>query len=117
MQALGARPNITNQVERTRTSVAFTIASGRSPEARRPGRGDAADGLGRHVHLVQTAQVAARYAELTQHDTRDMLVQLYIEHREGGCPTHYRVMTLFGNVIYCARVGRTTPHKTLEEIA
>jgi hypothetical protein len=70
------------------------------------------------VHLVQTEKVAARYAELTRNGTRDMLIQPYIEHTENGYPTEYRVMTLFGNVLYSARNSWAMPRtSTLEEIA
>jgi hypothetical protein len=75
-------------------------------------------GQGRDVHLVQAGNIAARYAELTQDGTRDMLVQPYIEHAENGYPTEYRVMTLFGKVVYSARNSWAIPRKaTLEEIA
>jgi hypothetical protein len=73
---------------------------------------------GEDVHLVQTQNVAARYAELTRNGTRDMLIQPYIEHTENGYPTEYRVMTLFGNVLYSARNSWVMPRtSTLEEIA
>ena len=73
---------------------------------------------GRDIYLVQTEKVAARYAELTQNGTRDMLIQPYIEHTENGYPTEYRVMTVFGNVVYSARNSWAMPRKaTLEEIA
>jgi hypothetical protein len=73
---------------------------------------------GEDVHLVQTEDVAARYAGLTRNGTRDMLIQPYVEHTENGYPTEYRVMTLFGNVLYSARNSWAMPRtSTLEEIA
>src|SRR5438067_11531517 len=56
--------------------------------------------MGRNVYLVPTTQVIARYAELTLNETREMVVQPYIEHSENGYPTEYRVLTLFGKVLY-----------------
>jgi hypothetical protein len=58
---------------------------------------------GQEVRLVETRDVAARYDELTLNGTRDMIIQPYIDHSENGYPTEYRVLTLFGNVLYCAR--------------
>ncbi len=75
-------------------------------------------GQGQDIHLVQIEKVATRYAELTQNGTRDMLIQPYIEHTENGYPTEYRVMTVFGKVVYSARNSWAMPRKaTLEEIA
>jgi hypothetical protein len=74
-------------------------------------------GKGRGVRLVEARAVAARYEELTQGDARVMAVQPYVEHSVDGYPTEYRVLTLFGQVLYSARNrwGRTRP--PLEEIA
>jgi ATP-grasp domain len=73
---------------------------------------------GEGICLVRTQDVAARYAELTQNGTRDMLVQTYVEHAESGYPTSYRVMTVFGNVIYSSRNSWAMPRTaSLEEIA
>jgi ATP-grasp domain len=72
---------------------------------------------GEGIRLVRTQDVAARYAELTQNGKRDMLVQTYVEHAENGCPTSYRVMTVFGNVVYSSRNSWAMPRTaTLEEI-
>jgi glutathione synthase/RimK-type ligase-like ATP-grasp enzyme len=53
-------------------------------------------GMGRDVYLVPTSEVAERYAVLTLNDTREMIIQPYIEHSENEFPTEYRVLTLFG---------------------
>ena len=73
---------------------------------------------GEDVHLVRTENVAARYAELTQNGTREMLIQPYVEHTENGYPTEYRVMTVFGRAVYSARNSWAMPRQTtLEDIA
>jgi RimK-like ATP-grasp domain len=73
---------------------------------------------GEDVHLVRTESVAARYAELTQNGTREMLIQPYVEHTENGYPTEYRVMTVFGRAVYSARNSWAMPRQTtLEDIA
>jgi hypothetical protein len=73
--------------------------------------------MGRDVHLVPTGEVAARYALLTLNDTREMVVQPYIEHSEDGYPTEYRVLTLFGRVLYSACNRWGMQRRALEEIA
>jgi glutathione synthase/RimK-type ligase-like ATP-grasp enzyme len=73
--------------------------------------------MGRGIRLVPTRNVATLYAELTLNDTREMLVQPYIEHSENGYPTSYRVLTLFGKVLYSARNSWAAPRQALEEIA
>jgi hypothetical protein len=74
-------------------------------------------GMGRDVYLVPTTEVAARYPVLTLNDTREMIIQPYIEHSEDGYPTEYRVLTLFGNVLYSARNRWGVRRRPLEEIA
>jgi hypothetical protein len=123
----GRRLNKLDQIERlNRQGVPVPLSSKLTPDlALDPARwGDYAvikpldGGKGQDVYLVQTGKVAARYAELTQNGTRDMLIQPYIEHTENGYPTEYRVMTLFGKVIYSARNSWAMPRTaTLEEIA
>ena len=49
--------------------------------------------------------------------TREMVVQPYIDHSENGHPTEYRVLTLFGKVLYAARNSWGKPRPALEEIA
>src|SRR5262249_10948287 len=73
--------------------------------------------MGRDVYLVRTSEVAARYGPLTLNDTREMIVQPYVEHSEDGYPTEYRVLTLFGKVLYSARNCWGEPRRSLEEIA
>jgi glutathione synthase/RimK-type ligase-like ATP-grasp enzyme len=46
-----------------------------------------------------------------------MIIQPYIEHSENGCPTEYRVLTLFGRVLYAARNSWAVPRPPLEDIA
>jgi len=46
-----------------------------------------------------------------------MLIQPYIDHSENGYPTEYRVLTLFGHVLYCARNNWAVARPPLEEIA
>jgi hypothetical protein len=72
---------------------------------------------GRAVRLVPTREVTARYDELTSNDARDMLIQPYIEHSESGHPCEYRVLTLFGRVLYSARNSWGMPRPPLDEIA
>ncbi len=72
---------------------------------------------GQEVRLVQARDVAARYDELTLNGTREMVVQPYIDHSENGYPTEYRVLTLFGKVLYAARNSWGKPRPALEEIA
>jgi hypothetical protein len=74
-------------------------------------------GSGRDIHLVRTADVPARHAELTPDGTRAMMIQPYIEHAEIGYPTEYRVLTLFGSVLYAARNSWGMPRRPLDEIA
>jgi hypothetical protein len=74
-------------------------------------------GKGQGVYLVQTTDLSTRYSELTLNDTRTMVIQPYIEHSENGCPTSYRVLTLFGRVLYSARNSWAVARPPLEEIA
>jgi hypothetical protein len=72
---------------------------------------------GQNVYLVETADLATRYAELTLNDTRTMIIQPYIDHSENGYPTEYRILTLFGQVLYSARNSWAVARPPLEEIA
>jgi hypothetical protein len=74
-------------------------------------------GSGQDIRLARTADVAARYAELTRNGARAMMIQPYIEHAENGLPTEYRVLTLFGSVLYAARNSWGMPRRPLDEIA
>jgi hypothetical protein len=73
--------------------------------------------MGQDVRLLRTEDVAARYPELTFEGKRQMVVQPYIEHSEDGYPTEYRVLSLFGHVLYCARNRWGASRRPLEEIA
>jgi hypothetical protein len=55
---------------------------------------------GKGVKLVRTVDLRARYDELTADVSDQILVQPYIEHSEGGYPTIYRVLTMFGRPLY-----------------
>jgi hypothetical protein len=59
---------------------------------------------GKGVKLVRTIDVSARYDELITLADDRFLVQPFIDHSEGGYPTHYRVLSMFGRALYC--VGR-----------
>jgi len=72
---------------------------------------------GQGVYLIKTTDLSTRYAELTLNDTRTMVIQPYIEHSENGYPTEYRVLTLFGRVLYSARNSWAMTRPPLEEIA
>jgi glutathione synthase/RimK-type ligase-like ATP-grasp enzyme len=73
--------------------------------------------LGQDVRLLRIEDVAARYPELTLDGRRLMVIQPYIEHSEDGYPTEYRVLSMFGRVLYCARNRWGAPRRPLEEIA
>jgi hypothetical protein len=74
-------------------------------------------GMGRDIRLLRTEDVAERFAELTLNGEREMVIQPYIEHSEEGYPTEYRVLTMFGHVLYAARNRWGAPRPPLEEIA
>jgi hypothetical protein len=58
---------------------------------------------GTGVKLVRTLDVASRFNELTAIGQDRYLVQPYIDHSEDGHPTEYRVLSMFGRALYCAR--------------
>jgi hypothetical protein len=67
---------------------------------------------GNGIRLVRTADLPARYDELTSLARDDQcLVQPYIDHAVDGYPTEYRVLTMFGRALYCAcnRWGERRP--------
>jgi hypothetical protein len=74
-------------------------------------------GQGRGVRLVRTHDLKARYGELTEDGQRRLLVQPYLEHAEEGYPTEFRVLTMFGRVLYCARNRWGEKRRPLDEIA
>jgi glutathione synthase/RimK-type ligase-like ATP-grasp enzyme len=73
--------------------------------------------MGQDVRLLRTEDVATRFPELTIGGKRPMVIQPYIEHSEDGYPTEYRVFSLFGRVLYCARNRWGAVRRPLKEIA
>jgi hypothetical protein len=69
------------------------------------------------VRLVRTIDLSARYDEVTAIANDQFLVQPYIDHSEDGCPTHHRVLSLFGRALFCARVRWGSKRPPLFEIA
>ena len=72
---------------------------------------------GTGVKLVRTIDVASRYAELTAIGGDRFLIQPYIDHSDDGYPTEYRVLSMFGRVLYCARNRWGNRRPPLTEIA
>ena len=72
---------------------------------------------GQGVRLVRAVDVYARCAELTAAANDSFLVQPFIDHSEDGYPTEYRVLTLFGRTLYCARNRWGNVRPSLAEIA
>jgi glutathione synthase/RimK-type ligase-like ATP-grasp enzyme len=72
---------------------------------------------GKGVRLVQTRDIPARYDELTGIAHDRYLIQPFIDHSEDGYPTEYRVLTLFGRTLYCARNRWGNLRPPLAEIA
>lgn len=74
--------------------------------------------LGRDVRLVPVAELAARYARLTEHGRRRMVVQQFIDHADAaGHPYAYRALTVFGEPLYVSEWRWTEPRRPLAEIA
>lgn len=72
---------------------------------------------GAGVKLVRTSDLAARFDELTTDTSDQLLVETYIDHSEDGYPTEYRVLSLFGRALYCARNRWGAQRPPLAEIA
>ena len=72
---------------------------------------------GAGVKLVPTIDLSARYDELTALANDQFLVEPYIDHSEDGYPTEYRVLSLFGRALYCARNRWGNKRPPLAEIA
>jgi hypothetical protein len=72
---------------------------------------------GAGVKLVRTIDLSARYDELTAVFNDQFLVEPYIDHSEDGYPTEYRVLSLFGRALYCARNRWGDKRPPLAEIA
>jgi glutathione synthase/RimK-type ligase-like ATP-grasp enzyme len=60
-------------------------------------------GGGRGMQLFRCEEIAARHEELTRNGQRQVMIQSYIEHRDNGYPTEFRVLTMFGKALYAAR--------------
>lgn len=69
------------------------------------------------VKLVRTVDLSARYEELTAAFNDQYLVEPYIDHSENGCPTAYRVLSLFGRALYCVCDRWVNKRPPLAEIA
>ena len=72
---------------------------------------------GAGVRLVRTIDLPARYEELTASTDDQLLVEPYIDHAEDGYPAAYRVMSMFGRTLYCARDQWDNKRRPLAEIA
>jgi hypothetical protein len=72
---------------------------------------------GAGVTLVRTVDLAARCEELTAAASDQLRVETYIDHSEDGYPTEYRVLSMFGRALYCARNRWGGQRPPLAEIA
>jgi hypothetical protein len=72
---------------------------------------------GEGIKLVRTVDLSARYGELTAIANDRFLVQSYIDHSEDGYPAEYRVLSMFGRALYCARNRWAIKRPPLAEIA
>jgi len=72
---------------------------------------------GTGVKLVRTVDLPARFDELTAIAQDRYLVQPFIDHSEDGYPTEYRVLSMFGRALYCARNRWGNKRPPLAEIA
>jgi hypothetical protein len=74
---------------------------------------------GKGIKLIRFTDLSERYDELTAlaKPNDQVLVQPYIDHAEDGYPTAYRVLTMFGRVLYCARNRWAQKRPPLTQIA
>jgi hypothetical protein len=72
---------------------------------------------GAGIKLVRTVELSARCEELIASTADQLIVEPYIDHCEEGYPTEYRVLTLFGRALYCARNRWGDLRPPLAEIA
>jgi len=79
----------------------------------KPDNGNA--GLG--IRLVPTRDLPARYDELTGIIKDQFIVQPYVDHTVNGCPEDYRVLSLFGRVLYCVSHRWDDPLPPLAQVA
>jgi hypothetical protein len=78
---------------------------------------DEGGSMGRHVKLVRTDGVVARYMELTLRETIPMVVQQYVDAVDGeGRPFEYRLLTVFGRPLYLLKVQALDSRRPLSEI-
>ncbi len=74
--------------------------------------------LGDGVQIVRAAEVARRYAALTDQGKRRMFIQRFIDHVDAeGHPYSYRVLTIFGEPLIQAEYRWVEPRRPLAEIA
>lgn len=73
--------------------------------------------FGALVSLVSTADLVERQAELTAGGTREMIVQPFVDHVDAaGRPSEFRVLLIFGRVVYAARNFWPRPRGPLAEL-
>ena len=72
---------------------------------------------GKGVTLVRTMDLSTRYDELSALFDGPILVQPFIDHSEDGFPTEFRVLTMFGSALYCARNRWGVRRRPVAEIA
>ena len=72
---------------------------------------------GKGVKLLRTVDVRAMLEEFSAIAPDRYLVQPFIDHCENGYPTTYRVLSMFGRVLYCRRNRWGNRRPPLAEIA
>lgn len=78
---------------------------------------DEGGSLGRHVKLVRTEAVAARYMELTLREKVPMIVQQYVDAVDSeGRPFEYRLLTIFGRPLYLLKLLALEPREELAAV-
>ncbi|RTL49749.1 MAG: hypothetical protein EKK40_15535 [Bradyrhizobiaceae bacterium] len=69
------------------------------------------------VRLVRTADLVARYDELTASAHDQLLVEPYIDHSDDNYPSDYRILIMFGQPLYCVYSRWVEKRRPLSEIA
>jgi hypothetical protein len=73
---------------------------------------------GSDLRLVRTTDVGPRYLALTNNHANRLLIKRYIHSvDERGYPVEYRVLTMFGSVLYAARIRSLEKRPPLAEFA
>src|SRR5262249_39260748 len=73
---------------------------------------------GKGVRMVHTDGLASRYNELPSGGRTRMIVQTYVDNRdEQGRQTEFRVLTMFGRVLYAMLRRSAKPRRPLGDIA